>query len=189
VAVFAYTPLHDVLEVNESDFELCLISHPINAHRDGNTVIPLSQTGARYFICGRLGHCDMGLKLQLQVLPQLTTNATDAGSNGDDGNSGSGDDGDGETGQRHERGRRYPPPPPKISSQPPPPPHSHEGQPLPANVQLPVPSPESPCKASGACQVEAMNWWGLPLITLLLIISSRPRETLRFLFTSLHLVI
>ncbi|XP_059454967.1 blue copper protein-like [Corylus avellana] len=196
--VFTYTPLHDVLEVDESDFELCLISHPISAHRDGNTVIPLSQTGARYFICGRLGHCDMGLKLQLQVLPQLTTNATDAGSNDDDGNSGSGDDGDGETGQHHGggggggggHGRRYPPPPP---------PHSHGSQPPPPNVKpdpvvdqpsahVPPPAP-SPCKASGACHVEELNWWCLPLITLLLIISSRPRETLCFLFTSLHLAI
>ncbi|KAF3976263.1 hypothetical protein CMV_000537 [Castanea mollissima] len=75
--VFTYTPVHDVLEVGKSDFEMCRVSHPLNAYRDGETVISLSSEGSRYFICGRHGHCDMGLKLQLQVLPRLnTTTAT-----------------------------------------------------------------------------------------------------------------
>ncbi|XP_030937402.1 uclacyanin 1-like [Quercus lobata] len=75
--VFIYTPVHDVLEVGKSDFEMCRVSHPLNAYRDGETVISLSSEGSRYFICGRHGYCDMGLKLQLQVLPSLnTTTAT-----------------------------------------------------------------------------------------------------------------
>ena len=76
--MFTYTPVHDVLEVGKSDFEMCRVSHPLNAYRDGeSTVISLSSEGSRYFICGRHGYCDMGLKLQLQVLPSLnTTTAT-----------------------------------------------------------------------------------------------------------------
>ncbi|KAK7821149.1 uclacyanin 1 [Quercus suber] len=71
--VFTYTPVHDVLEVGKPDFEMCRVSHPLNAYRDGETVISLSSEGSRYFICGRHGYCDMGLKLQLQVLPRLNT--------------------------------------------------------------------------------------------------------------------
>jgi hypothetical protein len=190
VTVFAYTPLHDVLEVDQSDFDLCQISHPINAHRDGYTVIQLNQTGARYFICGRLGHCDMGLKLQAQVLPQLTPNATHAGSdgngNGDGENGGNGDD----TDQRHGGGRGRNSPPHNTNQPTPPLDHGHESPAPPSNrskKKPEVPPATSPCKG----HVEApgsLNWWCLPLITLLLIISSRPRETLCFLFTFLHLV-
>ncbi|EXC10039.1 Early nodulin-like protein 1 [Morus notabilis] len=66
--VFSYTPVHDVLEVEEEDYKSCDISDPIRTYNDGETVIPLTQEGPRYFICGRQGHCSMGLKLEAHVL-------------------------------------------------------------------------------------------------------------------------
>ncbi|RXH90673.1 hypothetical protein DVH24_035437 [Malus domestica] len=74
--VFRYTPVHDVLEVTKTDYDLCHTVDPLEMHNDGETVIPLREAGNRYFICGRLGHCAMGLKLHVLVLPalQMSTN-------------------------------------------------------------------------------------------------------------------
>ncbi|KAM1340879.1 hypothetical protein ACFX2H_039203 [Malus domestica] len=69
--VFRYTPVHDVLEVGNMDYDLCHTIDPMETHNDGETVIPLRQTGDRYFICGRLDHCAIGLKLHVLVLPAL----------------------------------------------------------------------------------------------------------------------
>ncbi|KAB2633776.1 early nodulin-like protein 2 [Pyrus ussuriensis x Pyrus communis] len=69
--VFRYTPVHDVLEVMKMDYDLCHTIDPMETHNDGETVIPLRQTGDRYFICGRLDHCAIGLKLHVLVLPAL----------------------------------------------------------------------------------------------------------------------
>ncbi|PON68275.1 Phytocyanin domain containing protein [Trema orientale] len=70
--VFTYSPvLYDVVEVHQEDFPTCDISHPIKTHNDGETLVPLNQQGARYFVCGRQGHCRLGQKLKVQVLPPL----------------------------------------------------------------------------------------------------------------------
>ncbi|XP_048422277.1 blue copper protein-like [Pyrus x bretschneideri] len=69
--VFRYTPVHDVLEVRKTDYDLCHTVDPLEMHNDGETVTPLREAGNRYFICGRLGHCAMGLKLHVLVLPAL----------------------------------------------------------------------------------------------------------------------
>lgn len=68
VAVFSYTPNHDVLEVNQLDFARCRTINPLATHRDGETVVPLTNAGTRFFICGRRGHCTRGLRLMVQVL-------------------------------------------------------------------------------------------------------------------------
>ncbi|KAL6281781.1 hypothetical protein ACE6H2_018662 [Prunus campanulata] len=76
--VFRYTPVHDVLEVKKTDYDRCHTVDPMETHDDGETVIQLREVGNRYFICGRLGHCAMGLKLHVQVFPAqlMTNNAT-----------------------------------------------------------------------------------------------------------------
>lgn len=67
-AVFSYGPTHDVLEVNGADFARCRTTNPIKAYNDGETVILLEEGGATmYFFCGRSRHCDMGLKLEVEV--------------------------------------------------------------------------------------------------------------------------
>lgn len=75
-AVFTYTPLHDVLEVNQLEYATCQTVNPISAHNSGDTVVPLIEPGTRYFICGRNGHCASGLKFRVDVLPQLDANIT-----------------------------------------------------------------------------------------------------------------
>ncbi|KAL5545353.1 hypothetical protein UlMin_009137 [Ulmus minor] len=67
--LFSYLPVHDVVEVNQVDYQLCDSSHPIQTHNEGETLIPLTSPGSRFFICGQKGHCGMGLKLQIQILP------------------------------------------------------------------------------------------------------------------------
>ncbi|PIA53711.1 hypothetical protein AQUCO_00900355v1 [Aquilegia coerulea] len=66
---FKYGVQHDVLEVDQDAFSKCQISKPISTHNDGNTVITLDQPGTRYFICGRRDHCESGLKVQVDILP------------------------------------------------------------------------------------------------------------------------
>ncbi|XP_062114535.1 blue copper protein-like [Humulus lupulus] len=101
--VFSYAGAHDVLEVHEEDYESCNISHPIKTHNDGDTVVPLNQQGTRYFVCGRQGHCLMGQKLQVHVLPPFTTRVDD----GADTDSAKNPDRRGGGGGR-DRGRRQP---------------------------------------------------------------------------------
>lgn len=73
-AVFTYTPVHDVLEVNQLEYTTCHTVNPISVHNSGDTVVPLIEPGTRYFICGRNGHCALGLKFRVDVLPQLDAN-------------------------------------------------------------------------------------------------------------------
>ncbi|XP_029127022.1 mavicyanin, partial [Cajanus cajan] len=65
--VFIYTPVHDVVEVNQLGYDTCSIVGALATYDTGETVIHLSEVGSRYFVCGRLGHCQQGLKLQVQV--------------------------------------------------------------------------------------------------------------------------
>ena len=83
VAVFSYSPvIHDVVEVHKEDYPACDISHPIKTHNDGETVVPLDKQGRRYFVCGHQGHCSMGLKLEVEVLPPLSEDQNNGGGGG-----------------------------------------------------------------------------------------------------------
>ncbi|CAI9759965.1 unnamed protein product [Fraxinus pennsylvanica] len=78
--IFQYTLNHDVLEVSKPDFDSCRANNPINSHSGGSTVITLSSQGKRYFICGTAGHCDQGMKLEIDTVaasapPPATTSA------------------------------------------------------------------------------------------------------------------
>ncbi|KAF3675235.1 putative cysteine-rich repeat secretory protein 38-like [Capsicum annuum] len=66
--VFTYTPNHDVLEVNKADYDSCQTTNAISTNGGGMTVISLSSTGKRYFICGTGGHCASGMKLEVNTL-------------------------------------------------------------------------------------------------------------------------
>ncbi|MCD7469931.1 hypothetical protein HAX54_009349 [Datura stramonium] len=66
--IFVYTPNHDVLEVTKADYDSCLTTNAISTNGGGMTVIPLSSTGKRYFICGTGGHCASGMKLEVNTL-------------------------------------------------------------------------------------------------------------------------
>ncbi|MBA0563131.1 hypothetical protein Golob_008131 [Gossypium lobatum] len=70
--IFQYTPNHDVLEVTKADHDSCQTSSPLQTYTDGNTVIPLTSPGKRYFICGTLGHCSQGMQIEIDTLATST---------------------------------------------------------------------------------------------------------------------
>ncbi|CAA7037944.1 unnamed protein product [Microthlaspi erraticum] len=68
--VFEYdNEYHDVTEVTPNDFELCEPSSPLATYRTGSDTVSLTKPGIRNFICGTPGHCKIGQKLQILVLP------------------------------------------------------------------------------------------------------------------------
>ncbi|KAL4303338.1 hypothetical protein GQ457_10G018610 [Hibiscus cannabinus] len=69
--LFQYTPNHDVLEVSKADYDACQTSSPLKTYSDGNTLVPLTSPGKRYFICGTLGHCSQGMKLRSTLYQRL----------------------------------------------------------------------------------------------------------------------
>jgi len=120
LAVFSYTPVHDVVEVNQLGYDTCSIVNALATYDNGDTVIHLGGAGTRYFVCGRMGHCQQGLKLLVQVLAQ-SNNGTNDDQNQDPGTISS-----------------PPPPPPPPAS---PPPHDDEHPPA---------DEPTPCDCSGA---------------------------------------
>ncbi|KAL2524623.1 uclacyanin 1 [Abeliophyllum distichum] len=66
--VFQYVINHDVLEVSKPDFDSCRANSPVNSYSGGSTVISLSSPGKRYFICGTAGHCNQGMKLEIDTI-------------------------------------------------------------------------------------------------------------------------
>ncbi|KAI4334077.1 hypothetical protein L6164_018814 [Bauhinia variegata] len=66
--VFQYPSDHDVVEVTIADYDSCQPSNPIQSYNDGATSIPLTSPGKRYFICGTLGHCSQGMKVEIDTL-------------------------------------------------------------------------------------------------------------------------
>ncbi|KAK7261054.1 hypothetical protein RIF29_27357 [Crotalaria pallida] len=64
---FQYPPNHNVVEVTKADYESCQASNPIQSYNDGTTTIPLTTAGKRYFICGTMGHCSQGMKVEIDT--------------------------------------------------------------------------------------------------------------------------
>ncbi|KAH7416025.1 hypothetical protein KP509_14G071800 [Ceratopteris richardii] len=61
---------HSVVEVaDESAYETCIISDPLEAYSDGDSLVELRLAKTYYFICGVMRDCLLGQKLQVQVLP------------------------------------------------------------------------------------------------------------------------
>ncbi|KAF8086544.1 hypothetical protein N665_0622s0036 [Sinapis alba] len=68
--VFEYNQdYHDVNEVTPNNFELCIPSDPLERYETGSDTVTLMKTGVHNFICGVPGHCNIGQKLQIVVLP------------------------------------------------------------------------------------------------------------------------
>ncbi|VYS54058.1 unnamed protein product [Arabidopsis thaliana] len=68
--VFKYNKdFHDVTEVTHNDYEMCEPSKPLARYETGSDIVILTKPGLQHFICGFPGHCDMGQKLQIHVLP------------------------------------------------------------------------------------------------------------------------
>ncbi|EOA28821.1 hypothetical protein CARUB_v10025060mg [Capsella rubella] len=68
--VFNYNKdFHDVTEVTHNDFEMCDSSKPLMKYNTGSDSINLTKSGLQQFICGVPGHCMLGQKLQIHVVP------------------------------------------------------------------------------------------------------------------------
>ncbi|XP_052153459.1 mavicyanin-like [Oryza glaberrima] len=66
--LFQYTSAgHSVVEVSEADHTSCSAANPLRSYKDGTTIVTLTRSGTRYFICGSTGHCGAGMKLTVTV--------------------------------------------------------------------------------------------------------------------------
>ncbi|KAA8533920.1 hypothetical protein F0562_031437 [Nyssa sinensis] len=67
VLLFQYSSSHTVDEVTKEGFQGCNTTNVLQMSSNGNTSIPLSKPGDRFFICGNKLHCLGGMKLQVNV--------------------------------------------------------------------------------------------------------------------------
>ncbi|GJW20969.1 blue copper protein-like protein [Tanacetum coccineum] len=63
---------HNVFRVNGTQFQQCTIPAVNEALTSGYDVITLATPGRKWYICGVGKHCEMGLKLFINVLPYPT---------------------------------------------------------------------------------------------------------------------
>ncbi|XP_045806659.1 uclacyanin 1-like [Trifolium pratense] len=76
--IFNYPPNHDVVEVTKPDYDSCQQTNPIQSYNDGATTITLTSQGKRYFICGTIGHCNQGMKVEIDTLATQISPASPA---------------------------------------------------------------------------------------------------------------
>ncbi|XP_071692071.1 chemocyanin-like [Rutidosis leptorrhynchoides] len=80
--VFNFLPNHSVLEVSKDDYDSCTTSNPISTNALTPVTVTLTAAGSRYFICGTPGHCDQGMKVEIDTVsaassaPPPTTTST-----------------------------------------------------------------------------------------------------------------
>lgn len=150
--VFSYTPVHDVVEVNQLGYNTCTIANALATYDNGETVIHLSDAKTRYFVCGRMRHCQQGLKLQVQILAQSNNGTSD-----DQNQSPGAGTGTGTVGSPPSPSPPPPPPPPQVS---PPPPQPHGDEQPPADEPV-------PCDCNRAEERHGV----VPLITLVIVLA------------------
>lgn len=67
LSVFQYASTDSVCEVGKESFQTCNTTNVIKCFSDGNTSIPLTSPGERYFFCGNRLYCYSGMKLDVLV--------------------------------------------------------------------------------------------------------------------------
>ncbi|XP_044494629.1 stellacyanin-like [Mangifera indica] len=68
VLVFTYDILyHNVERVTQKNYGSCNATSPIASYSTGNDSITLKKIGHKYFICGVDDHCQMGMKIDINV--------------------------------------------------------------------------------------------------------------------------
>lgn len=71
-AVFNYTKgSHNVLKVDGVGFQQCAKPDGVEPLISGNDVITLATTGKKWYICGVSNHCTSGMRLVINVTPEL----------------------------------------------------------------------------------------------------------------------
>ncbi|KAK1403133.1 Copper binding protein 1 [Heracleum sosnowskyi] len=66
---------------SRKEYLSCDVSNPIKMYTDGPDKISLDQQGVRYFASGNPRECKNGLKLHVEVHPQLNNNGTQTDAN------------------------------------------------------------------------------------------------------------
>ncbi|CAM0903519.1 unnamed protein product [Alopecurus aequalis] len=75
VLVFTYSKYHTLDEVDAAGFNSCSAANALLSRSDGNTTVPLTSGGDRYFICAHQTHCLGGMKLHVHVSGGSTVGA------------------------------------------------------------------------------------------------------------------
>lgn len=71
--VFEYPPqIHNVVQVNYTDYKNCNAASPIRTFTSGKDTIPINRKGHYWYICGIPGHCAMGQKVDIRVVTHVT---------------------------------------------------------------------------------------------------------------------
>ncbi|KAK7268645.1 hypothetical protein RIF29_21349 [Crotalaria pallida] len=65
--IFQYSSSHSVDEVTRENFDSCNTTNILTSYGNGNTTVPLTRGGDRYFVCGNQLHCLGGMKLHVHV--------------------------------------------------------------------------------------------------------------------------
>nr|AFK42126.1 unknown [Lotus japonicus] len=64
---FQYSSMYSVDEVTKENYDTCNTSNILKSYGNGNTTVPLTKAGERYFICGNKLYCLGGMKLHVHV--------------------------------------------------------------------------------------------------------------------------
>ncbi|KAL2507744.1 Phytocyanin domain-containing protein [Forsythia ovata] len=76
VVIFNYdAQFHNVLQVTLPEFHSCNSSSPIVTYSSGNDSITVTSPGHYYYICGFVGHCEAGQKVDIRVPKSLQPTA------------------------------------------------------------------------------------------------------------------
>ncbi|CAJ1976582.1 unnamed protein product [Sphenostylis stenocarpa] len=65
--VFQYSSGQSVEEVTKESFDRCNTTNVLATYRNGNTTVPLTKGGDRYFVSGNKLYCLGGMKLDVHV--------------------------------------------------------------------------------------------------------------------------
>jgi hypothetical protein len=66
-SVFQYSSAFSVDEVTKQNFDACNTTKVLANYGNGNTTVPLTRAGDRYFVCGNKLYCLGGMKLHVHV--------------------------------------------------------------------------------------------------------------------------
>lgn len=67
LSVFQYSSAYSVEEVTKENYDTCNTTNVLRSYGNGNTTVPLTRGGDRYFVCGNKLYCLGGMKLHVHV--------------------------------------------------------------------------------------------------------------------------
>ncbi|KAL8151266.1 hypothetical protein V2J09_021074 [Rumex salicifolius] len=86
--LFQFSSYHSLVELQRQDFESCNTTNLVLQQSNtssGNTTIPLTRPGDRFFTCGNSLHCLGGMKLQVHTATNQTSTTVQPSGSQEDG--------------------------------------------------------------------------------------------------------